>query len=80
MPTHQFNIVQTDTKSTGCSINCDFDVFSANRSLICNYVKKLRGIMVDLNTARFPSYEAVEELFHKLYDLIKPIKKHSKKR
>lgn len=79
MPTHQFNIIQTDTRTTGCSVNCDFDVFSANRSLIYNYVQESGGTMVNFNTAMVPSHEAVEELFQKLYKLTIPIR-HSKER
>lgn len=67
----QFEILVEGT-STGITINCDFDVFSPNKSLICDYVSECGGTMIKSNTATVTSVESVERLSHKLFNLTIP--------
>lgn len=67
----QFEILVEGT-STGATIKCDFDVFSPNKSLICNYVSECGGTMIKPNTATVTSVESVKKLSHKLLNLTIP--------
>lgn len=75
MTAYKFKIILENTKETGLSVNCDFDAFSANKSLIYDYVSELGGTMVNGNTARISSYEELEELSHRLLKLTRPLSK-----
>jgi len=71
--TYKFNIVLNDDEKTGFTVTSSFDVFSANKTLICNYVAELGGILMNPNTAKMPNNEAVEKLAHKLLNLTIPM-------
>ncbi len=73
----QFEIFVEGT-STGVAINCDFDVFSPNKSLICDYVSECGGTMTKPNTATVTSVESVEKLSHKLLKLTIPVRLSAK--
>ncbi len=73
----QFEIFVEGT-STGVTINCDFDVFSPNKSLICDYVSECGGTMTKINTATVTSVESVEKLSHKLLKLTIPVRLSAK--
>jgi hypothetical protein len=74
----QFTILIDGTSSTGSTINCDFDVFSPNKSIIYDYVSECGGTMIKPNTARVSSVEAVEKLSHKLLKLTIPVRLSAK--
>ena len=68
---HQFKILIEGT-STGATISCDYDIFSQNKSLICDYIAEYGGFLNDPNTAMLPTIEDVLKLSNKLLKLTIP--------